>query len=155
MSNRNVFPQCFSSPGGLCGDGGRTVFTADASIPNLVAYYDFDDAFGLDKSGYAGHPNAPQPDVGPGFDGRGQSARFGGSDSFVVPHTPVFDGLRQMAVSFWIYLLTEPTESWRIVFRKVNLLTSMHISYLFVCLFVFLRFIELGYGGGISGGNSS
>lgn len=114
----DVFPQCFSMPSGFCGNGGRTIFTPDAKQTNLVAFYDFDDAHALDKSGRAVHPSKPPADVGPGHDGRGQSAHFSGVDSFVVPHVAAFDRMQQMTVSFWIYLLSEPTETFRIVFRK-------------------------------------
>jgi len=114
----DVLPQCFSMPTGFCGDGGRTIYTSDAQLSGLVGSYDFDDALGLDKSGNANHPKLPHPDVGPGHDGRGQSARFDGVSSFVVSHYSAFNNMRQMTISFWIYLLTEPSESWRIVFRK-------------------------------------
>jgi hypothetical protein len=117
-TTQKVLPQCFSMPNGFCGDGGRTVFTPDAKFTGLVGWYDFDDALGLDKSGHANHPLAPQPDVGPGHDGRGQSAHFSGVDSFMIPHVAEFESMRQMTVSFWIYLLSEPSESWRIIFRK-------------------------------------
>jgi len=117
-STGDVFPQCFSLPTGFCGDGGRTLFTPDATQAGLVGFYDFDDADALDKSGNAIHPKSPPADFGPGHDGRGQSAHFGGSDSFKIPHVSAFDNMQQMTVSFWIYLLTEPTETFRVVFRK-------------------------------------
>jgi len=113
-----VFPQCLSLPQGFCGDGGRTIFTPDAQQPNLVAFYDFDDADALDKSGNAIHPSNPPGDFGPGHEGRGQSAHFTGVDSFKIPHVSAFDNMQQMTVSFWIYLLSEPSETFRIVFRK-------------------------------------
>jgi len=114
----DVLPQCFSMPSGFCGDGGRTIFTPDAKHTGLAAFYDFDDAHGLDKSGHAIHPSAAPPDVGPGHDGRGQSVHFSGMDSFKVPHVSAFDNMQQMTVSFWIYLLSEPTESFRVIIRK-------------------------------------
>jgi hypothetical protein len=114
----DVVPQCFSMPSGFCGDGGRTVFTPDAKYAGLVASYDFDDAHGFDKSGHAIHPLAPPPDVGPGHDGRGQSAHFSGIDSFKIPHVSTFDNMQQMTISFWIYLLAEPTDSFRVITRK-------------------------------------
>lgn len=117
-TTKSVFPQCLSMPSGFCGDGGRTIFTPDATQSGLVAFYDFDDAHGLDKSGHAIHPPQPPPHFGPGRDGRGQSAYFSGADSFVIPHVSDFDNMQQMTVSFWIYLLSEPTETFRIVFRK-------------------------------------
>eukprot|EP00298_Acanthocystis_sp_HF-20_P007546 c17118_g1_i1.p1 GENE.c17118_g1_i1~~c17118_g1_i1.p1 ORF type:complete len:353 (+),score=144.82 c17118_g1_i1:60-1118(+) len=113
-----VFPNCFSSPNGFCGDGGRTVHTTDAVHSDLLGWYSFDDAFGVDLSGRANHALAPPPSFGPGHNGRGQSAHLSGTDSFVIPHSPSYDGLRKMTVSFWIYLLTDATDSWRVLFRK-------------------------------------
>lgn len=111
-------PQCLTMPNGMCADGGRSVLTRDATQPKLVGRYSFDDAHGLDHSGNANHALNPPPDVGPGHDGRGQSAHFSGTDGFVIPHSSQYDGLRQMTVGFWIYLLTDSTDSWRVVFRK-------------------------------------
>merc|ERR1712048_132521 len=91
----DILPQCFSTPNGLCADGGRTVLTPDATHPNLLGWYSFDDAYGLDKSGHANHAKSPAPNVGPGHDGRGQSAHFSGTDSFVIDHNDKFDNLRQ------------------------------------------------------------
>jgi len=113
-----ILPGCFSVPNGVCGDSGRTVFSTDSHDANLLAWYTFDDAYGLDHSGNANHALTAQPNVGPGHDGRGQSAQFSGTDTFVVPHTPEIDNLRQMTVSFWIYLTSDATDSWRVIFRK-------------------------------------
>jgi hypothetical protein len=121
----SVFPQCFSTPNGICGDGGRTVHTLDAKQPELIGWYTFDDAFGIDSSGNANHARNPPPNVGPGHDGRGQSAHLSGADSFVVPHSIDYEGIRQLTVSFWIYLLTDSTDSWRVVFRKGDAQTEL------------------------------
>jgi hypothetical protein len=120
-----VFPQCFSSPNGVCGDGGRTVHTLDSKQSDLIGWYNFDDAFGIDHSGNANHALNPPPAVGPGHNGRGQSAHLSGTDSFVVPHSKDYEGLRQLTVSFWIYLLTDATDSWRVVFRKGDTQTDL------------------------------
>merc|ERR1719230_2182056 len=103
-TTETVLPSCFSTPDGAQND--------------LIAWYNFDDAFGLDHSGHANHATNPVPDVGPGHQGRGSSAHFNGEDNFVVGHSTDYDGLQQMTVSFWMYLLTDSTESWRVVFRK-------------------------------------
>jgi len=113
-----VLPQCMSVPAGMCGDGGRTIYTSDGQATNLLGYYSFDDSIGLDHSGNANHAHAPPPAVGPGHDGRGQSAAFSGGDFFRISHSPSFEGLRQMTVSFWVYLLTDSIDAWRVVFRK-------------------------------------
>jgi len=113
-----VVPSCFSTPNGFCANGGQTVFTPDGTQNSLVAWYNFDDAIGLDSSGMANHATSPVPDVGPGHQGRGNSAHFNGGDKFTIGHTSTYDGMQQMTVSFWMYLLTDSTDSWRVVFRK-------------------------------------
>jgi len=117
-TTETVLPSCFSTPNGFCANGGGAVFTPDGAQNDLIAWYNFDDAFGLDHSGHANHATNPVPDVGPGHQGRGSSAHFNGEDNFVVGHSTDYDGLQQMTVSFWMYLLTDSTESWRVVFRK-------------------------------------
>jgi len=111
-------PSCMSTPNGLCGDSGRTVYTLDGAQDHLVSWFTFDDAHGVDQSGHANHGLAPPPAFGPGHDGRGQSAHFGGTDTFVIPHSAELDSLHEITVSFWIYLLTDATDSWRVIFRK-------------------------------------
>jgi len=113
-----VLPQCFSVPTGLCGDGGRTIYTVEGKQKGLIASYTFDDALGLDSSGNANHALHPAPGVGPGHDGHGQSAYFSGAEFFKIGHSSSFDGLRHITVSFWIYLLTDSIDAWRVVFRK-------------------------------------
>jgi hypothetical protein len=114
----DILPGCFSVPNGICGDSGRTVFAKDSHDANLLSWYTFDDAYGLDHSGNANHGLKPQPNVGPGHDGRGQSAQFSGFDSFTVPHTSEIDHLNKLTISFWIYLTSDATDSWRVIFRK-------------------------------------
>jgi len=114
----DVVPSCFSTPNGFCANGGKSVFTPDGIQNGLLAWYTFDDAHGLDHSGRANHAKKPVPDVGPGHMGKGGSAHFNGADNFVIDHSTSYDNLQQMTISFWIYLLTDSTESWRVVFRK-------------------------------------
>jgi len=122
-TTREVLPNCFSTPNGVCGNGGRTIFAPDAKHEGLLAWYTFDDAYALDHSGNALHAPKP-PAVGPGHDGRGQSAYFGGLDGFTAPHDTSFDSA-SMTVSFWMYLLSDSTDSWRVVFRKGDEATDL------------------------------
>jgi len=121
----NILPSCFSVPNGICGDSGRTVFSTDNSDANLLSWYTFDDAYGLDHSGNANHALTPPPNVGPGHDGRGQGAMFSGFDSFVVPNTPEMNNVRQLTVGFWIYLTSDSTDAWRVLFRKGDAQTDL------------------------------
>lgn len=113
----SVLPNCFSTPNGVCGNGGRTIFAPDARHPELLSWYNFDDAYALDHSGNALHAENPPPKFGPGYDGRGQSAYLTGNAGFVSPHDSSFDS-KSITVSFWMYLLADSTDAWRVVFRK-------------------------------------
>merc|ERR1711998_625531 len=52
-TTETVLPSCFSTPNGFCANGGGAVFTPDGAQNDLIAWYNFDDAFGLDHSGHA------------------------------------------------------------------------------------------------------
>eukprot|EP00164_Ancoracysta_twista_P003493 GFYU01004661.1.p1 GENE.GFYU01004661.1~~GFYU01004661.1.p1 ORF type:complete len:463 (-),score=137.96 GFYU01004661.1:367-1755(-) len=104
------------SSASVCLENGKKVVTVDAAQSGTAAHWTFDDNKGLDHSGNQNHAQIA-PGVGPGFGGRGHSAKFDGKSMTTVAHTTSFDGI-ELSVTMWVYLLEEPQGQWRTLMHK-------------------------------------
>jgi hypothetical protein len=87
-----------------------------ASGKGIVTFYTFDDSKGLDQSGKGNHAATP-PVAGPGLGGKGNSAKFDGSDYLEIPDHKAMDSM-DFTTTFWMYLLQDSTGQWRSVMHK-------------------------------------
>ena len=66
----------------------------------------------------AENPLVPAPDVGPGLFGLGWSAHFSGAAATVIPHLSAYGG-KEMTISFWVFLIRQPPQGFRVLLTKV------------------------------------
>jgi len=110
---------CESYKGGVCASGGFKLLVSDATEPNLIAHYDFDDNRASDSSGHGNHAKTA-PMAGPGHGPTGAGAWFDGTNGMMeVPHIPAMSS-PDLTVSFWMYLLEDSTNSYRTLLRKAK-----------------------------------
>lgn len=116
-------PQCQAYEGGVCANGGFKLLVADATQPNLIAHYNFDDARSTDTSGKGNHAETA-PLAGPGHGPTGSGAWFDGTGGMTIPHIPAMNS-PDLTVCFWMYLLDDSTNSYRTLLRKAKDVSDM------------------------------
>jgi len=118
-----TMPQCQAYEGGVCANGGFKLLVADATQPNLIAHYNFDDARSTDTSGKGNHAETA-PLAGPGHGPTGSGAWFDGTGGMTIPHIPAMNS-PDLTVCFWMYLLDDSTNSYRTLLRKAKDVSDM------------------------------